>query len=122
MTGGLWLRGTGGGMPSALRGADRSGRRRENEPSRGSWNRRITSIGGLKTYNETFDDFRIEILQKIRQEELDRKKVEERRRLERGLRDSVVRVKRDEAVEQVMMMIVTMVISDLNIVLYNPPV
>ena len=42
---------------------------------------------------------RIEILQKIRQDELDRKKVEERRRLERGLRDSVPRVKRDEMVE-----------------------
>ena len=48
--------------------------------------------------------------------------MEERRRLERGLRDSVVRVKRDEAVEQVMMMIVMIVNSDLNIVLCNPPV
>ena len=48
--------------------------------------------------------------------------MEERRRLERGLRDSVVRVKRDEAVEQVMIVIVTIVLCDLNIVLYNPPV
>ena len=49
--------------------------------------------------------------------------MEERRRLERGLRDSVVRGARDEAEEKVMiMMIVTMVFSDLNLVLYNPSV
>ena len=54
------------------------------------------------------DLYRIEILQKIRQDELDRKKVEERRRLERGLRDSVPRVKREEAAEQVMIVMVIM--------------
>ena len=32
---------------------------------------------------------RIEILKKIRQDELDRRKVEERRRLERGLKDTL---------------------------------
>ena len=58
---------------------------------------------------------RIEILQKIRQDELDRKKVEERRRLERGLRDSVPRVKRDEMVEQVMIVMIVMS-DDVNVV------
>ena len=49
--------------------------------------------------------------------------MEERRRLERGLRDSVGRGARDEAEEKVMiMMIVMMVFSDLNLVLYNPSV
>ena len=37
---------------------------------------------------------------------MDRKKVEERRRLERGLRDSVFRVTRDEAEEKVMIMMI----------------
>ena len=59
--------------------------------------------------------YRIEILQKIRQDELDRKKVEERRRLERGLRDSVPRVKRDEMVEQVMIEMIVMS-DDVNVV------
>ena len=59
--------------------------------------------------------YRIEILQKIRQDELDRKKVEERRRLERGLRDSVPRVKRDEMVEQVMIAMIVMS-DDINVV------
>ena len=44
---------------------------------------------------------RIEILQKIRQEEKDRKKVEERRRLERGLKDSLFSYKQNELVEKV---------------------
>ena len=44
---------------------------------------------------------RIEILQKIRQEEKDRKKVEERRRLERGLKDSLFSFKQNELVEKV---------------------
>ena len=59
--------------------------------------------------------YRIEILQKIRQDELDRKKVEERRRLERGLRDSVPRVKREEMVEQVMIAMIVMS-DDVNVV------
>ena len=50
--------------------------------------------------------------------------MEERRRLERGLRDSVVRVKRDEAVEQVMILMIVMAMmmamSVSNIVFYNP--
>ena len=58
--------------------------------------------------------YRIEILQKIRQDELDRKKVEERRRLERGLRDSVPRIKRDEMVEQVMIVMIVMS-DDVNV-------
>ena len=58
--------------------------------------------------------YRIEILQKIRQDELDRKKVEERRRLERGLRDSVPRVKREEMVEQVMIAMIVMS-DDVNV-------
>ena len=41
--------------------------------------------------------------------------MEERRRLERGLRDSVPRVKRDEAVEQVMI-VMMIVMSDVNVV------
>lgn len=44
---------------------------------------------------------RIEILQKIRQEEKDRKKVEERRRLERGIKDSLFSYKQNELVEKV---------------------
>ena len=44
---------------------------------------------------------RIEILQKIRQEDKDRRKVEERRRLERGLKDSLFNFKQNELVEKV---------------------
>ena len=104
------MRGTGGGALSPPRGADKSGRRRAGESSRGRKSSRITSmVTASRIERSSKDDlYRIEILQKIRQDELDRKKVEERRRLERGLRDSVPRVKREEAAEQVMIVMVIM--------------
>ena len=44
---------------------------------------------------------RVEILQRIRREELERRKVEDRRRVERGLRDSVWSARQDRDKEQV---------------------